>query len=55
MSPYAHQYGEILIPERIVAKGEDAVKEYVKERFLEIEFMETEFSYKDVEIDVEEE
>lgn len=53
VSPYAHQYGEILVPERVAAKGEDAVEEYVRERFNEIELGKPELSYKGVEIDIE--
>ena len=53
VSPFAHQYGEIMVPENVVEKGEEEIERYIREEFGSIKFSEPSLSYRGVDIDFE--
>ena len=53
VSPFVHQYGEIVVPESVMTQCEEEVEKYIRKNFGNIRFSEPSFSCKGVDIDFE--
>ena len=50
--PLVKQNGECEVPEEIIARGENAIQDYIREQFASTELFKPDFDYNDTEIDI---
>ena len=50
--PLVKQNGECEVPEEIIARGENAMQDYIREQFASTELFKPDFDYDDTEIDI---